>query len=88
MFYIRIKELRDEKRITQIELAKMLEVSKSTVAMWESNRDRFPTIETLFKLSKLFNVSIDFLLGKEKPQSETLTEKEQTFNICRTAFNV
>lgn len=87
MFCVRIKDLREQKCITQIELAKILNLSKSTVAMWESNKDRYPTIDTLFKLSDLFDVSIDYLLGKEdKNIMQTTSPNQQKllnyFNAC------
>ena len=59
----KIKQLREEKNITQANLAKLLDVSPSTVGMWEQNR-RTPDIEILKKLSDILNVSVDYLLGK------------------------
>lgn len=59
----KIKNLREENKITQSNLAKSLGVSPSTVGMWEQNR-RTPDTELLKKISSFFNVSIDYLLGK------------------------
>ena len=59
----KIKQLREEKNITQANLAKLLDVSPSTVGMWEQNR-RTPDIEILKKLSDILHVSVDYLLGK------------------------
>lgn len=61
---IRLKELRKENGITQSELAKSLNVSRSSIAMYE-NGDRIPSYETLEAISDFFNVSILYLLGKE-----------------------
>ena len=60
----RLKELRKENGITQSELAKSLNVSRSSIAMYE-NGDRIPSYETLEAISDFFNVSILYLLGKE-----------------------
>lgn len=60
----RIKQLREENKITQEELAKRLNLtSKGIVSMYEKG-DRKPSLEILVKLSEIFNCSIDYLLGK------------------------
>ena len=58
----RIKELRKRNNLTQIDLAKEMEVTKGTVSTWETNRRR-PSFETLNALSSLFNVNMAYLLG-------------------------
>lgn len=58
----RIKKERAKKKITQEELAKMIGVSPSTIGMYEQNR-REPDYKTLVELSKIFNCSVDYLLG-------------------------
>ena len=60
----RLKELRKENGITQSELAKSLNISRSSIAMYE-NGERIPSYETLEVISDFFNVSILYLLGKE-----------------------
>ena len=50
MFAERLKQLRKEKGMTQIDLAKAIGVSNGTVAMWETGR-RKPSFELLEKLS-------------------------------------
>ena len=57
----RIKELRNKNRYTQIELAKKVGVTKSTIAAYE-NDSRQPSYEVLIKLATTFNVSVDSLL--------------------------
>ena len=63
MFSKRLKVLRKEKGYTQAELAKSINSSLSKVAMWETEK-RDPVKEDLLVLSELFDVSIDYLLGK------------------------
>ena len=58
----RIKELRKRNNLTQIDLAKEMEVTKGTVSTWETNRRR-PSFETLDALASLFNVNMAYLLG-------------------------
>ena len=59
-----IKTARESKNMTQEQLANVLKVSRSTVAMWESNTVK-PRANTLIELSKLFSCSVDELLGME-----------------------
>lgn len=56
--------LRKEKNITQAELAKKLNIRQTTVSSWE-NGVSVPDYPTLIKLADFFEVSTDFLLGRE-----------------------
>lgn len=60
-----LKDLRMEKGIGQVELAKCINVSKGIISLWE-NGLREPNMSSLIALSKYFNVSIDYLVGIEK----------------------
>lgn len=76
----RIKERRLLLGYNQPELAKIMNISKQTVSNWESG-NRTPDAETLSKLSDLFSVSVDFLLGKTDiaaPPSADGLEQELT----------
>ncbi|MCL2151742.1 MAG: helix-turn-helix domain-containing protein [Oscillospiraceae bacterium] len=57
----RIKELRKQKKITQKELAKHLQIADSTLSYWEMGKYE-PDNESLKKLSKFFLVPIDYIL--------------------------
>lgn len=57
-----LKALRNEKRISQAELAKALNVAQNTVANWE-NGVREPDNATIAKIANYFGVSTDYLLG-------------------------
>ncbi|MBS7401432.1 MAG: helix-turn-helix transcriptional regulator [Eubacteriales bacterium] len=57
-----LKILRQERKIGQIELAKIIGVSKGIISLWE-NGLREPNLYSLIMLSKFFNVSIDELVG-------------------------
>lgn len=58
----RIYELRMSFGWTQVQLAQKLGVTKQTVSNWENDNIQ-PSIDMLVKLSNIFNVSTDYLLG-------------------------
>ncbi|MGM9946489.1 helix-turn-helix domain-containing protein [Floccifex sp.] len=77
VFQKRIRELRMKKNWTMDQLASQLGISKSRVSMWENN-GTVPRKEVLFGLAKLYNVSIDYLLGNDqlegiKPENKKLS---------------
>lgn len=66
MFGEKLRKMRESAGLTQAELGKLIGVSDRVVGYYEANV-RFPKKpETLQKLSEVFNVSIDSLLGKEE----------------------
>ena len=62
VFSERLKELRIEKNVGQIELAKAINVSKGIISLWENDL-REPKLSSLMALAKFFDVSIDYLAG-------------------------
>lgn len=64
IFGERIKKLRLNSNMTMDILAQKLNVTKSRISMWENN-GTVPREEVLIQLSKLYGVSIDYLLGNE-----------------------
>ncbi len=64
MIYDTLKQLRLSKAWTQEDLAEKLNVTRQTISKWEQGINE-PDIATLLKLSELFEVSMDELLGKE-----------------------
>ena len=76
MFAERLKQLRKEKGMTQIELAKTIGVSNGTVAMWETGNRR-PSFELLERLSDVFDRRLDYILGASDDLSApALTDSE------------
>ena len=61
----RLKELRKEKNIGQIELAKQLGVGKSIISLWEKNECE-PTLSKIVAIANFFGVTTDYLCGIEK----------------------
>ncbi len=60
----RLRNLRQEKGIGQIQLAIEIDVGKSIISLWELDKCE-PTLSKLIALSKYFGVSIDYLAGLE-----------------------
>ena len=58
----RIKQLRMEAGILQADLAQQLKVRQNTVSTWETGRSE-PDLDALRELSRIFGVSIDYILG-------------------------
>ena len=74
----RIKQLRKQKGLTQVELAQTLGIGVSTVAMWESGK-RTPSFKTLNDLSDLFDRKIEYILGtSDDDSSPKLNDAEIT----------
>lgn len=69
-----IKKERINKGMTQGQLAKILDVSPSTIGMYEQNR-RVPDTEMVVKMSEFFNVTTDYLLGSTSDPK--LTAKDE-----------
>ena len=56
----RLKSLRQEKNLGQIEFAKKIGVGKSVISLWERDECE-PTLSKLIIIAKFFNVTIDYL---------------------------
>lgn len=79
-FKIRIRQLRDNKDLTQEELARVLGISRATLASWEVGR-REPDFETASKIADFFGVSVDYLLGRTddpRPVEEIVEEAKHS----------
>ena len=61
---IRIKELRTQKKVSQKELAEYLNVTQVQISKYELGKNE-PDLETLSKIAKYFDVTIDYILDKE-----------------------
>lgn len=73
----RIKELRKKHQLTQVELAQKLDVTKGTVSTWETN-SRTPNFDTLEQMCDLFQVGMDYLLGRSDDASPRVVTEEDT----------
>jgi transcriptional regulator with XRE-family HTH domain len=60
-----IKSLRLENKMTQNDLASLLFTSQDTISLWERNKS-LPDVKSVIKMSEIFNVTTDYILGIEK----------------------
>ena len=61
-YYPRLRDLREDKDLTQAQLVKILKMHKTTYTNYEQGK-REPPFELIIKLAKLYNVSIDYIAG-------------------------
>jgi transcriptional regulator with XRE-family HTH domain len=85
MFGKRLKELRKKNELTQSDLARIINVSPSTIGMYE-RENRQPTVETLNHLANHFEVTVDYLLGRTN-QRNFNKEKSSTIQIEKELSN-
>lgn len=76
IFGTRLKELREERGVSQRELAKTIGISKGAVYYYESGRT--PDIVTLEKIADYFSVSTDYLLGRGNAR----TQEPKLKSVC------
>lgn len=78
-----LKKIRQEHDMTQEELAKRINTSRSNIANYENDKN-MPSIEILNKLSEILNCSTDYLLGKSDARNNTsnIDESDKKFYMC------
>ena len=59
-----LRELRKKKGLSQVELAEKLGFSKSLIGLYETG-DRKPSFKALGAIADIFNISTDYLMGKD-----------------------
>ena len=73
-FSERLKKLRKDTGLTQVDVASKLGISQQAYASWERGIKK-PTQENLVKVSKILYVSVDYLLGNsEKDETDSVLE--------------
>lgn len=90
MFAQRLKDLRQEKKISQTELASALNISNRTISMYEQGNSE-PNVEILSKIADYFNVTADYLIGRTSCKnvenqsiSDSLGIDERTIDILKS----
>ena len=88
----RIKNSRLQKGLTQVQVAKRLNITKSAVNAWETGTTT-PSITYIIKLSQMLGISTDYLLGVNEREGLTIDiidfnelQKEAMLNLAST-FN-
>lgn len=76
-FSERLRQLRTSRDLSQMEFAKQIKLSKSSINMYERG-EREPGLETLEKIADYFNVDMDYLLGK----SDVVSKSNWSFNFA------
>lgn len=79
-FTDRLTELREKKNLTKQGVADLLAVNRVTYSNWELGKTE-PNFVTLAKLAKLFNVSVDYLLGVSDVNSYLQDHKKELLNM-------
>ena len=67
--------MREEKKLTQIQLAEAVEVTRSTLSLYEIGK-RTPDLATLCRMAQFLAVSTDYLLGLSERRGEVLNKDE------------
>ena len=75
-----LSDLRKKNGLTQLELAEKLNYSDKAVSKWEKG-ESLPGVEVLYKLSKLYGVSLDFIVGEETVKTATAPKARRKYNI-------
>lgn len=78
-FGLRLKELREEKHMSQTDVAKRLDVTRSTISGYECNTIT-PSLEQLVRIAVLYNTSLDYMMGMENRSNlylDDMTESQQ-----------
>lgn len=79
-FSERLKELRKQAHLTQVELASKLGIVQSSYADWERGKKR-PTQDNLVKIAQVLNVSVDYLVGNSEEKADELDNIELLFRM-------
>jgi len=78
-FGLRIKELREQHKMSQEQLGRRIDRSKSVISSYENNI-KIPPLDILTKIAVIFNVSLDYLVGIDKTEMvsiDGLTEQQK-----------
>lgn len=67
----RLAELRNDRKMSQRDLARLLNVSQAYVGQWESEKRKIPT-EKVVEIANIFDVSTDYVLGVKDSKSRNL----------------
>ena len=81
----KLKELRIKEGLSQEKLAEQLMVSRQAVSKWE-NGEALPDMENMVALAKLYNISLDELVGIKADKSDTADNRVGETNSADAAF--
>lgn len=75
----RLKEIRIQNGLTQAQVSELLDCSTTVYSRYETG-DRQPSIEVLISLSKIFNVSIDYIVKNPWIENNSIKASKNTFS--------
>ena len=76
---LRLKKLRQEKKLKQSELAKILNISPSAIGMYETNK-REPDDALKIRIANFFNVSVAYLVGETNDRKDNKKDIDNDFH--------
>lgn len=79
-FSERLKDLRRQAGLTQVDVAEKLGISQPAYASWERGIKK-PTQENLVKIAQVLNVSVDYLVGNSEEKVDELDNIELLFRM-------
>ena len=82
----KIKTLRIKNNLTQAQLGELLNVTSAMISAYETDK-RMPSYHTLIKLTKIFHVTSDYLLGIEKEASLEELQTVLTKDVASNLYN-
>lgn len=86
-FSERIKELREHNEYTQKQMAEKLGIATVTYVKYERAENE-PNYNTLLKLSDIFNVSVDYILGRSNERDIQVYELNETIKYMEKAISI
>lgn len=81
----RIKQLREENNITQIQLAKKLNKTQQTISLYENGTNE-PDLDSYIILSKLFNCTVEYVAGKTDIRNPG--QQEDPLGLAKIGFSM
>ena len=83
----RLTELRKKNNLTQLQLDEKLSYSDKAFSKWE-NGESLPGVEVLCKLSELYNVSLDYIVGAQNPAKPPETPVTRKRRVSITLLSI
>ena len=82
-FSQRIRQLRRDKHMTQVQVAQRIGVTASMVSSYETDI-RLPSYDVLLRIADVFGVSVDYLLGRQEKRLLDISDlsEEEAAVVC------
>lgn len=79
----RFKDLRQDKDLYQIDIAKLLNISQAAYSRYELGTSE-PSLQAIITLADFYNVSLDYLLGRTKAKEEVNAKEKEVIKNAIT----